>query len=158
MSQHSETTARPWFIGVGEFDPEERCINGGPGEELIASMEYYRRDGIERRDAALIVAAVNSFDEREAIRTERDTLRAEIDALKAEREWQPIETAPKDGTEIVAFRPLAEETGDPRIVVCKTSKHPKLSSQGVEHFTDRWCHPTHWMPLPPAPEAPDAAL
>jgi hypothetical protein len=66
--------------------------------------------------------------------------------------WQPIETAPRDGSEIVVYRPLAHETSDPHITIARTVPYPRTSPQGVEHYTDRVCHPTHWMPLPNPPE------
>ena len=71
-------------------------------------------------------------------------------------QWKPIETARKlpIGTEILAYRPLAPRSGDDKITVVATTSHATVSPQGVKHFTDRWCHPTHWMPLPPAPDAP----
>lgn len=72
-------------------------------------------------------------------------------------QWQSIETAPRDGSLILAYRPLADETGDPIIAVVKTTSHPRTSKQGVEHYTDRYCHPTHWMPLPPAPRQKEDA-
>jgi hypothetical protein len=64
-------------------------------------------------------------------------------------EWQPIETAPKDGTHF-----LASVDGDVRVVAWgKTSHVPLygfcLADQGVEDFDI--CEPTHWMPLPTAP-------
>ncbi|WP_136685681.1 DUF551 domain-containing protein [Falsirhodobacter xinxiangensis] len=68
--------------------------------------------------------------------------------------WRDIGTAPRDGTLILAYRPQAAQTGDPVIDVVRTQKYPRRSFQGVEHYTDRACHPTHWMPLP----APPAAL
>jgi len=54
-------------------------------------------------------------------------------------EWQPIETAPRDGTEIIAFDPRADL--DPVFLV----------HYEEYHWYDRggriWM-PTHWMPLP----------
>lgn len=68
-------------------------------------------------------------------------------------QWQPIKTARKlpIGTEILAYRPLAPRSGDDTITVVATTKYATKSPQGVKHYTDRWCHPTHWMPLPSPP-------
>jgi hypothetical protein len=61
--------------------------------------------------------------------------------------WRPIETAPKDGSSILA--------------IWRWGDNP---DNGAEtHMVVRWCgwwdaqgftqpEPTHWMPLPPAPE------
>lgn len=67
--------------------------------------------------------------------------------------WRPIETARAlpVGTEILVYRPLAHRTGDDPITVVATTSTAEISPQGVEHYTDRWCHPTHWMPLPKTP-------
>jgi hypothetical protein len=79
--------------------------------------------------------------------------------------WQPIETAPKDGTEILLCRAFDADgsaiTGkawgvfvqvaawwkgeDGWIVYCSLVSDPAL------HFT-----PTHWMPLPPNPVTPES--
>jgi hypothetical protein len=67
--------------------------------------------------------------------------------LPASNGWKPIETAPKDGTEILGY------FGGLDVIYWRENKsYPKLSS---------WCHhcditlinpkPTHWMPLPAAP-------
>jgi hypothetical protein len=66
-------------------------------------------------------------------------------------DWQPIETAPRDGTLILVYRPLAHTGGDAAITVAKTVASPRMSPHGVEHFTDRAHHPTHWQPLPEPP-------
>jgi len=73
--------------------------------------------------------------------------------------WQPIETAPKDGTEILAwvqprtsrgFSVLARWYSD------KFSKDPQpywmllMPSRTCEF--DRHNQPTHWMPLPEPPQ------
>ena len=66
--------------------------------------------------------------------------------------WQPIATAPKDA------HILAVVDGQVRIVrYGKTSHVPLygfcLADQGAEDFD--LCNPTLWMPLPPAPCAPE---
>ena len=59
---------------------------------------------------------------------------------------------PDVGAEVVAYRPMADESNDPK--VCVTTyygiNHP--SPQGVMHGFQCWCHVTHWMPLPEPPE------
>lgn len=72
-------------------------------------------------------------------------------------EWQPIETAPKDGTAIlVCFSPHYETNGFLPIAVRWRTFHP--NAEGKETFRDHAGHKvdriTHWMPLPPPPEPP----
>ena len=59
--------------------------------------------------------------------------------------WRPIEEAPKDGTEFIAYRPDAG--------VFTASYDPEqecwFANHGYEDITDD--QPTHWMPLPPPP-------
>jgi hypothetical protein len=59
--------------------------------------------------------------------------------------WQPIETAPRDGTTVLAW--------------CDEWKHARTA---WAYESDQWqaappsiFQPTHWMPLPAPPEAPD---
>lgn len=58
--------------------------------------------------------------------------------------WQPIETAPKDGTSIL----LADNYGGMQICW--------WDSYDWRHDLDDVCStfddPTHWMPLPPSPK------
>jgi hypothetical protein len=65
-------------------------------------------------------------------------------------EWQPISTAPKDGTEFLVYKPT---TG---ITVCLwlDDDHPAYEGE-CPHVA--WDHSgywdaTHWMPLPPPPK------
>lgn len=89
--------------------------------------------------------------------------------------WQPIETAPKDGTEVLLYAPATVFDGKPvaeRITYGAWSEPSQVSriqyKEGFapEQVFDEWepywaswdggfteTHaPTHWMPLPPAPE------
>ena len=61
------------------------------------------------------------------------------------RDWSDISTAPKDGTDIIVFRPG-----------CKPNAY--IPQVGTDYFKrDKWMHsngatqPTHWMPLPDPP-------
>ncbi len=58
-------------------------------------------------------------------------------------QWQPIETAPRDGT------PLLVWDGDVPIIAYWHRAAWRYSPKGYT------CHPTHWMPLPPPPGAAD---
>ena len=67
------------------------------------------------------------------------------------REWQPIETAPKDGTPVLL-------AGCRKIVVAAWLEdeidwwHVDDNKRGP--FALRGPAPTHWMPLPAAPASP----
>lgn len=70
----------------------------------------------------------------------------EIEGLRQQNEWQPIETAPKDGTRVLVWR--KHEAG-----------YSQASRLGVDYYKNgswwgsrRLMPPTHWMPLPQAPE------
>lgn len=68
-------------------------------------------------------------------------------------EWQPIETAPKDGTEIILCDSLSYAgywENDPNYWQ-EIGWQEADSRQG--HFISRHPQsPTHWMPLPEPPE------
>lgn len=65
-------------------------------------------------------------------------------------EWQPIETAPKDGTSILAWTAggiceIAFEYGEFEQLPCFSTYDDCGSAVLI-------CKPTHWMPLPPPPQ------
>lgn len=71
-----------------------------------------------------------------------------------EQEWQPIDTAPRDGTSILVCQ-IQASTG-----VFKASYHQELDAFqneiGIGFFCQDGCdtwpiEPTHWMPLPNSP-------
>ena len=62
--------------------------------------------------------------------------------------WQPIETAPKDGTWIMVYWPTMGIGQYPFVVFWDEGWQPA-------RYSDRdygEAFPTHWMPLPPAPK------
>lgn len=70
-------------------------------------------------------------------------------------EWREIETAPRDGTDILLFYPPAR-------VILSRWLHTEIYHNGVKTSEDRsWTtpfmvlsgrgSPTHWMPLPEPP-------
>lgn len=65
--------------------------------------------------------------------------------------WQPIETAPRDGTQVLATWYDTWKRGAPHVEVCETG------DVGVWFYSydgDRpRTPPTHWMPLMPPPIA-----
>jgi hypothetical protein len=94
--------------------------------------------------------------------------------------WQPIETAPKDGTILMLFVPggLPDRTGYEHesfpftfgqftaadyqhaqwlSLEAQTEVHDYGGYTGVSVCTERLpCSPTHWMPLPPPPQVSHA--
>ena len=64
-------------------------------------------------------------------------------------EWMPIETAPRDGAEIIAARFSGSRCswlGAARWDDCDPDYHAWYCPQD-----DQDVEPTHWMPLPPPP-------
>lgn len=61
-------------------------------------------------------------------------------------EWQPIETAPKDGTYVILARIEPEE-----IEICggAWNLYPKPGEHGLNGFEAYLSQPTHWVPVPP---------
>lgn len=69
-------------------------------------------------------------------------------------EWQPIETAPRDGTQILSYA----VSGDHKFAVvawCTRSKEWFLCDDDQK---PDWIDITHWTPLPDAPLSPPVWL
>jgi hypothetical protein len=69
--------------------------------------------------------------------------------------WQPIETAPMDGTHVILFWPFVTDDG---LVTSGRWYEPDRHNKTVDGY---WYSdivnggatpPTHWMPLPPPPQ------
>lgn len=61
--------------------------------------------------------------------------------------WQPIETAPKDGTDVIVYRPKFDGTYIPQVGMDWWSE--RLG--GVWAKSRKDVPPTHWMALPKPP-------
>ena len=60
--------------------------------------------------------------------------------------WQPIATAPRDGTRVLCYAPSAED----RAAVMRND-YWWMQERGWAFMRPRQPY-THWQPLPPAPE------
>lgn len=105
------------------------------------------------------------IETRRLLREDRDTLSAELLALRGQQEWQPIETAPKDGSRILFYDSMSsglifagwwdekfdlkyEEGSDEETYI------GAWTDDAVESFSyEETCsyEPTHWKPLPRPP-------
>ena len=64
--------------------------------------------------------------------------------------WQPIETAPKDGTDILAFRPRPKRSSTVHGII--SVRWSWLSDKWVSNWANKDVGQiTHWMPLPEPP-------
>lgn len=90
-----------------------------------------------------------------------------------EMKWQLIETAPKDGTEILAYYPNGAICAGYYIYVEGDDRDPSQDTETYIHWGEcdwecfqlidpesgkpnpdiEYDAPSHWMPLPPPPEA-----
>ena len=74
-------------------------------------------------------------------------------------EWQPIETAPKDGTRVVLFQPKNDGKG--YIACASWDSYWQWVERGADYATELTgvgeLHPTHWQPLPEPPPPPQPA-
>lgn len=139
MGDEMKATVRPWRYGLVPEESQRRHIQEGQrsgdryfiapkngGSDICEVHHTYERgdSGTSLANAELIVKAVNSY-----------------------REWQPIETAPRDGTVVMLWWPYWRS----RTVIGY-----------YQSIAGTWCSnealsdhepPTHWQPLPPPPEA-----
>ena len=114
-------------------------------EQYIDEEEYNIAPFINMVEAyaaqqnAELVATISQFNS--AI----SELQAENERLKQQLAWQPIETAPKDGTRVLLWRRAIRDQPTPIMADgfwCETCwVWPYLLSE-----------PTHWQPLPTPPE------
>ena len=110
--------------------------------QCVMAMEYLQQENERQRFD--ILAMNQSLD---LLREENERLRKDAGLI----EWQPIETAPKNGTDILVM------TGETMHVVRWINIHGDFDYWAVDDnkhgpFTLRGKAPTHWLPLPEPPK------
>ena len=110
------------------------------------ALEYLREENERQRFD--ILAMNQSLD---LLREENEQASKRMRARMGLIEWQPIETAPKNGTDILVA------TGETMHVVRWINIHGDFDYWAVDDnkhgpFTLRGKAPTHWMPLPEPPK------
>lgn len=79
-------------------------------------------------------------------------------------EWQPIETAPKDGTTILIYGGTyfhdndgswnADDSQLKHVTTAYFRRDGWCMGFGESYNDEIWAKPTHWMPLPTPPTQP----
>ena len=68
--------------------------------------------------------------------------------------WQPIETAPRDGGEVLVCRTYAHNRPEYAVAVWNGEEWRDMGDIGwAGMHGDEGNQPTHWMPLPPPPNS-----
>jgi hypothetical protein len=110
-------------------------------QDVIDAIEALSPDGLKPKGVGLVA----NITIKKAL--------AAINAIPAVDEWQPIETAPKDGTVVILFNDENDDCSkisvgvfDHSIWHCIYSLQTEFGEFGMDTFAD--CMPTHWRPLP----------
>ena len=80
-------------------------------------------------------------------------------AIEAMQDWQPISTAPTDGTRFLAYR-RGDDPEDIGVVSISHRHDPGGALRNPKHNYETWVtdygtpltQPSHWMPLPEPPK------
>jgi len=122
----------------------------GTAKELVHSLRH-------GYPSPLRIEAADVIDKQAA---EIDALRKRVQELESAQQWMSIESAPKDGTDVLvmymhidtqivhnAFYAAESDGWEADSVGWWSYEHSEVSRV---HLTD-WMTPTHWMPLPQPP-------
>lgn len=151
--QSVRTPAR-YLVGLDEDEMVCRLLEGFLGLK--------RPPGATAAEALKTIDDENLMAARRAVRKIMDYWRERIQALQPSTsdgsvtlpvcQWQPIETAPKDGTWVLGFRPTSfrEDQIDTWQFVHRSCDPPIWINSADSNDEDE--QPTHWMPLPLPPD------
>jgi hypothetical protein len=147
------TASLPMFVQAPRLhqdDPYDIEVLGDDRNDELYPPE------LAENDCRFIAAAHNAIPALRALLAEH-----------AIPEWQPIETAPKDGTWVVLLIPESIQCRDRPKPWVETAQWEKETREWWEQVSETrqekrsedcshwscWEDPTHWMPLPEAPLA-----
>ena len=137
-------TPGPWV------NPDGYCVRHDSDERwLPVCFEWRCCSGNEQVKS--VGQGVDDMEFIAAARTALPEAIVEIMRLRAlVPAWRPIETAPRDMTDVVGFHP--------EMSAHETYFYPHYPAHGGWIYFDgdeeRLWSPTHWMPMPTPPEAP----
>jgi hypothetical protein len=122
-------------------------------DRLVALIEQWRQRAREHRESRQALPHNNLRWVFEGRSAEAELCADELDALLAtgvppSQVWQPIETAPKDLEVLVWTLGACEPEWLHNIAKYSTQDSAWTSIDGFP------TSPTHWRPLPPAPQEP----
>ena len=100
----------------------------------------------------LVSEIIGTLSRNDAQEARIKALEEEVGRLRAERVWRTIESAPKDGTEILGYDPIADAIV-PIVWDDELIGDYKLPGAWVDTWLrNRNPDCTYWQPLPPSPK------
>ena len=151
-------TVQALMVMWGDADEHGRRIGQGNKVHNDAQESWLRGASPTLESMTTVTPAVHAFNAGW-----NKALDAVLQGVAVETPWQPIETAPRDDTEIlvmymhietqivhVGFWLEGDECESP--AGWWTYTHSEVSRE----LLDGWRAPTHWMPLPPPPASQGA--
>ena len=125
-------------------------------QDAVQQQQDQAIQGLQAQNHRLMTQLGEEIAESDELVKQRDDFtqqlaeqRAEIERLKCQ--WQPIETAPRDGTYILLGWFLeGGGGGHPEVAFWHSTKQLWCSSRLLN--AEGYYSPTHWMPLPDPPK------
>lgn len=137
---------------------EDGCpVNPHAAMNTIEDAKYLwneRMDNLDRIEKLKAKLRQQTAEELLGLVKEDEVLIKRLEeALAQIPRWQPIETAPKDGTRILVATKYGIEVAEWEERAPQWGVVPAWIGMGLSTYEeDRELTPTHWMPLPPPPE------
>lgn len=185
LSEAGAAVLREALVGIAKANWREWCLEMAAPEQFVAWAKSRANHALKSTAgesflARLMAAEKENFSMKCQIanqtrhcqewsenwakaEAERDTALAKVKELEAQSAWRPIESAPKDGTEVLGWHPewVNAEFSPDGIRSCIHDGERWCSAHWVDddfnilHMGDH-IQPTHWQPLPPPPAAADS--